>query len=265
MIDQAPAPRAKKSLGQHFLRDRSICERIVGLLQCGPDDRILEIGPGPGALTKILENIPRAGLLALEKDAFWARERNNANCQAILMDALRFDWTRLCGKWKIIGNLPYNVASPLIWDLVAQIPRGARAVFMVQKEVARRIAARPGSREYGALSVWIQYHAIPRLAFNVGPGAFRPPPKVDSTVFSLEFPPLEKEANPAHLAALLKICFQNRRKQLGTIFRKANLPENLLEGYDKMLRPENLCVDDFALIAERGQELLAARQIAKAE
>lgn len=258
MIEKQARPRAKKSLGQHFLHDRAICERIVALLRCGPQDNILEIGPGPGALTKILEDIPPAFLLALEKDGFWAHERNSSNCQAILMDALRFDWTRLAGNWKIIGNLPYNVASPLIWDLVAQIPRkdAPRAVFMVQKEVARRIAAKPGSKEYGALSVWVQYHARPRLAFNVGPGAFSPPPKVDSTVFILEFPEMEKEQNPAQLSALLKICFQNRRKQLGTIFRNANLPESLLAGFDTKLRPENLDVDDFALIARRGRELL---------
>ena len=250
-------PKAKKSLGQHFLHDRQICQRIVALLQCAPSDRILEIGPGPGALTNILEALSPARLLALEKDPWWAAERNTPRCQAILTDALTFDWSRLDG-WKIIGNLPYNVASPLIWDIVSQSRNLQKAVFMVQKEVGRRIAASPGNKDYGALSVWVHYHAKTRLAFTVGPGAFNPPPKVDSAVITLE--PLKKRPkNPLRLAALLKICFQNRRKQIGSIFRRANLPFSLLDGLDPQLRPENLGVEDFAQIAEKGRDLLAAK------
>lgn len=252
-------PKAKKSLGQHFLHDVRICRRIVALLAPRAGDCILEIGPGPGALTGLLEAAEPARFLALEKDPYWAMERNNANCQAVLIDALRFDWQRLANAgrdWKIIGNLPYNVASPLIWDIVSLGANFSRAVFMVQKEVAMRITARPGGKDYGALSVWVQYHAAARPAFTVGPGAFKPPPRVDSAVFSLE-PLMGREKNPPHLAALLKICFQNRRKQLGSIFRRANLPENLLAGCDPQLRPENLSVDDFAKIAEKGREIFA--------
>lgn len=258
-------PKAKKSLGQHFLHDQQICKRIVALLQSKPNDNVLEIGPGPGALTKILEKAELANFVVLEKDPYWAKERNNALCQAILIDALNFDWQRLaCANnldkntaWKLIGNLPYNVASPLIWDIVSQAQNVQRAVFMVQKEVGQRITAKPGGKEYGALSVWVQYHATSRLAFTVGKGAFNPAPKIDSAVIVLELKS-ERPKNPQHLANLLHICFQNRRKQLGSIFRMANLPESILAGRDPKLRPENLSVEDFASIAEHGREFLGS-------
>ena len=248
------APRVKKSLGQHFLRHEGVCRRIAGLLKPGHEDRLLEIGPGPGALTRALEAQPHKSLLLLEKDRHWAAERQRlaaSGTQAVLMDALRFDWSRLTPEagWKIAGNLPYNVASPLIWDIVSQ--SGAqRCVFMVQKEVGLRLAAVPGSRQYGALSVWVQAHSRPRLEFSLGPGAFSPPPKVDSAV--LTFRPLSLEVRPRHpamLERLLRICFQQRRKQLGGIFARAGLGWLAAElpglGLEPHLRPEALPVEAF--------------------
>lgn len=249
-------PRLKKSLGQHFLRDRGISGRIVDLLQIEKTDTVIEIGPGAGALSDIIYRRGPKNFVVLEKDAHWANERHNSGCQAILTDALLFDWQRLPKGCKIIGNLPYNVASPLIWDIVSLAPEPARAVFMVQKEVASRLAASPGSRAYGALSVWTQSHARVSPAFTVGPGAFLPPPKVDSAVFSLDFANITLSIAPRALAALLHLCFQNRRKQIGGIFRRAKLPESLLEGFDPALRPENLTVQDFNLIAQRGKKFL---------
>ncbi|WP_165076683.1 MULTISPECIES: 16S rRNA (adenine(1518)-N(6)/adenine(1519)-N(6))-dimethyltransferase RsmA [unclassified Desulfovibrio] len=264
MSPAAPeAPRAKKSLGQHFLRNEGICQRIAALLRPQAGDTVLEIGPGPGALTRALEAQPHERLLLLEKDRYWAAERQReaaAGTQAVLMDALRFDWRRLSPEagWKIAGNLPYNVASPLIWDIVSQ-SGAARCVFMVQKEVGQRLCAAPGSRQYGALSVWVQAYSRPRLEFILGPGAFSPPPKVDSAVLS--FTPLPQEARPRHPAALerlLRTCFQQRRKQLGGVFARAGLAElagALPElGLSPQLRPEALSVADFlrlsALLAE---------------
>jgi 16S rRNA (adenine1518-N6/adenine1519-N6)-dimethyltransferase len=252
-------PRAKKSLGQHFLTQRSICERIVGLLHSTADDNIIEIGPGPGALTSILQELPIRQLILLEKDTHWARERHkrgNARTQAVLTDALTMDWSRIQPNksWKIIGNLPYNVASPLIWDIVSQCSGLQRAVFMVQKEVGERLAAAPSCKDYGGLSVWVQSYVKPTWGFTVGPGAFSPPPKVDSAVLS--FVPLPKEdlpKQPEKLAKLIKLCFQQRRKQLGSIFRQqglsalaARLPEL---GIEPQLRPENLSPQQFQAIA----------------
>lgn len=256
-MDQ-PAPRAKKSLGQHFLRNEGVCRRIAALLAPQPEDKVLEIGPGPGALTRALETQPHARLLLLEKDRHWAVERQRhaaPGTQAVLMDALRFDWRRLpaADGWKIAGNLPYNVASPLIWDIVS-LGAASRCVFMVQKEVGQRLAAAPGTRQYGALSVWVQAHARPRLEFTLGPGAFSPPPKVDSAVLS--FTPLPGAARPRHpqaLERLLRICFQQRRKQLGGIFARAGLAwlaEALPgQGLTPQLRPEALPVEAFLRLA----------------
>lgn len=253
------APRPKKSLGQHFLRNEGVCRRIAQLVQPGPADRLLEIGPGPGALTRALEAQPHKSLLLLEKDRHWAAERQRLaapHTQAVLMDALRFDWRRLSpgASWKVVGNLPYNVASPLIWDIVSQ--SGAeRCVFMVQKEVGLRLAAAPGSRQYGALSVWVQAHSRPRLEFSLGPGAFSPPPKVDSAVVSfMPVAPAARPRHPALLERLLRICFQQRRKQLGGIFARAGLgwlAARLPElGLSPQLRPEALPVEAFLRLSE---------------
>ncbi|MEG2171921.1 MAG: 16S rRNA (adenine(1518)-N(6)/adenine(1519)-N(6))-dimethyltransferase RsmA [Desulfovibrionaceae bacterium] len=250
--------RAKKSLGQHFLRDPQISERIVRLLQCSADDAIIEIGPGPGALTQILQQQVFTSLLLLEKDTHWAAVRQkfaDTRTQAVLMDALTFDWKKLLADrpWKIIGNLPYNVASPLMWDIFSQAAGLRRAVFMVQKEVGQRLAAPPDSAHYGGLSVWVQSFVVPHWAFVVGPNAFSPPPKVDSAVVS--FTPLAPEKWPADsekLAWLIKICFQNRRKQLGSIFRQngiLHLMEKLEAlGINPQRRPETLSPKDFQQI-----------------
>lgn len=248
-------PYLKKSLGQHFLASKEICKKIVSLVDPAPEDQILEIGPGGGALTAPLLAAPHERLLLIEKDRWWANERLNAGGAEVLeMDALNFNWQELCisGVWKLTGNLPYNVASPLIWNIVAQCRCYERAVFMVQKEVGERICAAPDSRMYGALSVWVQCHARARLAFSVPPGAFRPPPKVDSAVVAL-FPVQMLPEYPQRLKRLLNVCFQQRRKQLGSIFRKAGLAI-LIDGLERLginshARPENLTCADFLQLA----------------
>lgn len=275
---QATSLRAKKSLGQHFLNAPGICRRICALLEPEPSDIILEIGPGRGALTAWLEEAPHSLLILLEKDRDLARERHLAahdgtGAQArpltILTDACTFAWQRLGQlpglarssdsampghKLKIVGNLPYNVASRLIWDIVSQAPIRL-AAFMVQKEVAQRLAASPGNGHYGMLSVWVQAFTRASLEFVVPPGMFRPPPKVDSAVVLLRPRPASQHpACPRALARLLQITFQKRRKQIGGIFRETRLPE-LLEaleklGLDPQLRPEDLGVEDFCRLAE---------------
>jgi 16S rRNA (adenine1518-N6/adenine1519-N6)-dimethyltransferase len=198
----------------------------VQLLEIGPGDRVLEIGPGPGVLSALLRAANPARLLLVEKDSYWAAERQKAgDGQVVLMDAMHFAWNRITSErpWKIIGNLPYNVASPLLWDLASQASGLQRAVCMVQKEVALRIVASPGTKNYGALSVWLQSFTRPQLVFTVGPGAFTPPPKVDSgLVLFVPLPPAQRAQQPGPLASLLKMCFQNRRKQLRSIFRMHN-------------------------------------------
>ena len=254
---RAPAPAAKKSLGQHFLRQPAICRRIVDLIAPAAEDNILEIGPGPGALTTVMEALPHARLLLLEKDEHWARTRaaeGGPRTEARCADALAFPWEELEGPWKLIGNLPYNVASPLIWDIASRCRALTRAAFMVQKEVGERLAAAPGSRHYGALSVWVQAWLKARVEFTVGPGAFSPPPKVDSAVLS--FTPLPRDVLPPHpgeLAEVIRLCFSQRRKQLGGVLRRQG-EEGLLAALEAMgvpltARAEELDVGQFLTLA----------------
>ncbi|MGN1038003.1 MAG: ribosomal RNA small subunit methyltransferase A, partial [Mailhella sp.] len=137
-IDLFAPAKAKKSLGQHFLRDENAIRRIVDLLRAEEGDQLMEIGPGPGALTSLLRTLPWQKLILLEKDEHYAREhaqRPMKGLEVIAGDALRYPWESLAGPWKIAGNLPYNVASPLMWDIVSRTPHLSRAVFMIQKEV----------------------------------------------------------------------------------------------------------------------------------
>lgn len=248
--------KAKKSLGQNFLVNVGVARKIVGLLDPQPDEMILEIGPGRGALTSLLAAEPLKTLLLLEKDWELTRPLTElGDATALNIDALTFPWEKLgaLGSWKLIGNLPYNVASPILWDIASLCDGYTLGVFMVQKEAAERIVAAPGGKNYGALSVWIQSFAHPRYEFTVKPNSFRPAPKVESAVISLR-PASEKPTNPASLKNLLSICFQNRRKQAATIFKKNNL-ESLVGrleelGYDAGTRPERISVPAFNALAE---------------
>jgi 16S rRNA (adenine1518-N6/adenine1519-N6)-dimethyltransferase len=195
-------------------------------------------------------------------------------------DALTLPFERFAPGWKIIGNLPYNIASPLLWELFSRMPAPARAVFMLQKEVGLRLTAVPGSRAYGALSVWLQSFTRPRAAFVVPPHVFHPRPKVDSLVLLFEphvpRPPDEKDdarsrtptnpscvparrsrppaglsCSPADLAHVLHACFRMRRKQMGNIAASCGVAPQALEalGLDPRSRPENLTPEDFRRLA----------------
>ncbi len=199
-----------------------------------------------------------ADLLVLEKDLELARllRRRPHPPGVIAGDALHFDWERLkpLGALKIIGNLPYNIASPLIWNLVAGLGRYTKMVFCIQREVAQRIRSKPGSREYGALSVWIQSFARVQLEFYIGRNVFHPRPKVDSAVISLT--PLDadqKAKNQDKLMHILRICFQKRRKQLSTILKPYWHPDldNWLQkqGLQASIRPEKLSPQHFQEIS----------------
>lgn len=250
---------AKKRFGQHFLHDKGVCARIVAALGIEPGDRVLEIGPGHGALSTLIAQAGPGLYAAVERDLPLALELRH-KCPGVLplaADALAVRWERLepPGGWKIIGNLPYNVASPLMWDILSTAPGLARAVFMIQKEVGERIVAAPGSGAYGALSVWLQSFAAPRLEFIVPPQVFVPRPKVDSAVLS--FVPLgaaRGRFDPARLSRLLKVCFQQRRKQLQRILRgylQGDVPALLTGlGLDPAARPENLAPEDFHMLSE---------------
>ena len=270
--EKGPKPLAKKSLGQNFLQDANIARKIVATLHIEPTDAVLEIGPGPGALSVHIEESSPSRYLLLEKDRAWAAfhaEQRGLSVQqasavalqsletepcgrAVLEgDALRVLWEDFIGPWKVVGNLPYNVASPMMWELFSRMPQLQRAVFMVQKEVGERLAAKPGTGKYGALSVWVQSFVQPKIEFIVPPQVFYPRPKVHSAVLS--FTPLGTPCAfvPEALATLIKTCFQARRKQLGSIFKEdVNVLDALQHrGIAHNARPETLSPADFHFVS----------------
>jgi 16S rRNA (adenine1518-N6/adenine1519-N6)-dimethyltransferase len=255
---EAFAP-AKRSLGQNFLVDPNIAGKIVSRLGIGPNDTVIEIGPGRGALAgPILAARPRA-YLALEKDRELAARlpREHPGAHPAMVDALRLDWSRLDALEgvKLVGNLPYNIASPLLWDICCGASRFVVGVFMVQHEVALRLCAAPGGRQFGALTAWTSSFARFEYCFKVSPGVFRPRPKVDSAVVAVTpLPAGERPADPAGLSVLLKRLFSLRRKQLAGILKPC-WDDALAEacaglGIDGRVRPETLSPQQFQGLAK---------------
>ena len=216
-------PRAKRRLGQHFLTDRRILERIADALEPTAADTVLEIGPGPGGLTETLAE--RAGrLVAIEKDAdlIPALRARVPAAEIVEGDALDADWHALAGPDPLVaGNIPYNITSPLI-DKALVPPRPRRIVFLVQKEVADRVGAAPGAGAYGALSVGVQAVARAERLFTVPAGAFHPRPQVDSAVLRLTplAEPTVSDAEVEPFRRLVVGLFGFRRKQLGRGLRE---------------------------------------------
>jgi 16S rRNA (adenine1518-N6/adenine1519-N6)-dimethyltransferase len=229
-------PRAKRRLGQHFLADPRILARIADALEAGPADRVLEIGPGPGGLTRPL--LARAGqVTAIEKDRDLIsplRERF-PNLRVVEGDALDLDWHQLVqSPFLVTGNIPYNITSPLL-DKALLPPRPQRIVFLVQKEVADRVTAEAGTPEYGALSIGIQVVAKPERLFTVPAGAFHPRPKVDSAVLRLtplSDPPIADRERESFRALVVGL-FGFRRKQMLRALRE-------LTGWDALTVSELL-------------------------
>jgi 16S rRNA (adenine1518-N6/adenine1519-N6)-dimethyltransferase len=260
-----PAP-AKKSLGQNFLIDRSHQQRIIAALDLEPTDVVVEIGPGRGALTQHLAG--RVGRLVLvELDdalaAHWQAELGSrADVEVRHQDVLTLDLAALGTppeNLKIVGNIPYNITSPLVFHLLARDQRAGLIVLMVQREVADRMLAPAGGRQYGALSVGVQTAAVAERLFQVPAGAFRPVPRVDSTVIRLrpQRPPQLTPGEERDLRELTRTVFRWRRKQLQRILRAAPgyllSPEQLAElasaGFDPVARPESLPPAEFIRLA----------------
>lgn len=257
---------AKKSLGQNFILDLNLTGRIARAARPFADITIVEIGPGPGGLTRALLAEGAGHVLAVEKDArclpalAMIAERYPGRLHVIEADALEVDWPALLppgGRGRIIANLPYSVATPLLTGWLKTEPWPPwwdRMVLMFQREVAERIVAEPGGKAYGRLAVLAQWRTRPRILFHLPPRAFTPPPKVESTL--VEFLPREEPApagGAARLEALTAAAFGQRRKMLraslkgmpGALEALASL------GIDASLRAEQISVGDFCAIAER--------------
>lgn len=247
--------RPNKRLGQHFLADVNILGRIADALEPTESDVVLEIGPGKGSLTEIL--LARGvKVIAIEKDRRLA-EALRGNAQVVQGDALELDWHGLVmGRFKVVGNIPYNITSPLIEKALTP-PLPERIVFLVQLEVARRIAAAPGSKTYGGLSIGVQAQCRVEELFTVLPGSFRPPPKVKSALLRLTplAEPLVRAEEVLALRAFVAACFSRRRKQLHNAVPGATAAGLTALGFDPKARPETLAPADFVRLLRWSQQL----------
>lgn len=248
--------RPKKRLGQHFLRDPATAARLAALLRPRPDESILEIGPGEGILTHHLAALHAPRFVAVEFDAdavaLLQRQSWPGGTRIVHSDFLAWPLPPGSDPWVWAGNLPYQITSPILFRLLAERERVRRAVFMMQREVAQRIASPPGTRECGILSVLLGAWYSFETGFDLGPGAFRPPPKVWSRVIALERKPHPPAVDFAALLAVVKAGFGQRRKQLANTLRPLDLD---LPPAWAALRAENLSLDQWLELA--GQ--LAAR------
>lgn len=265
--------RPRRSLGQNFLVDANLQRKIVEALGAGPADEVLEIGSGRGALTRHLVGSVRR-LVLVELDHRLAADLEEAHGErddvhVVHGDILELDRSALAEDPEallVVGNIPYNITSPILFDILER-PRPSRAILMVQREVADRVLAAPGTREYGALAVGVQSVARVERVMHVPRKAFRPVPRVDSTVIRivpLRPPPLTIE-DERRLRALTRMIFQWRRKQIQKTLRRhpdAALSRDVVEGVARMggwdfsRRPETFTPQDLMrmarLLAEGG-------------
>ncbi|MBW4934620.1 16S rRNA (adenine(1518)-N(6)/adenine(1519)-N(6))-dimethyltransferase RsmA [Marinobacter sp. F4206] len=259
-MSNKPGHQARKRFGQNFLHDPGVIERIVRAINPKPDDAIVEIGPGLGAITEeILAVNPRLQVVELDRDLIPVLRTKFFNYPEFRIheaDALKFDFSQLVeggNRLRIIGNLPYNISTPLIFHLLGQAGVVKDMHFMLQKEVVQRLAAVSGDNNYGRLGIMAQYFCKVQPLFEVGPGAFRPAPKVDSAIVRLV--PHETLPHPAKdlgtLQAVVRSAFNARRKTLRKALGGMISVEQLQSlGINDGLRPENLSLADYVLIAD---------------
>lgn len=241
----------KKRFGQHFLTNKSILQRIIQLAHLSPDDTVVEIGPGKGTLTAELAGAAqRVIAIEIDRDLIPAlRATVASNVEIVEGDALDVDLPR--DPFHVVSNLPYNVTTPLFKRFIQDRDRIIAVTVMIQKEVADRLAAKPRTKTYGPLSVLIQYYADVKYGFTVPPGAFSPPPKVDSAVIRLEWK--AEVANATAFTDFVHQAFSSRRKTLannllsmfGSLGREEILRRLEKAGIESNARPEQLSVAEF--------------------
>lgn len=249
----------RKRFGQHFLCDQGIIHRIVQAIRPSHRDHLIEIGPGQGAMTlPLMKQAKALEVIELDRDLIEemsGRVQPHGSLVVHNQDVLTFDFTaakkdpRLL---RVVGNLPYNISTPLIFHLLDHAAVIHDMVFMLQKEVADRLAARPGTSDYGRLSVMVQYHCQVDVLFDVPPSAFYPPPKVDSSIIRITpYPTLPHPAkDEATFANIVKLSFAQRRKTLRNNLKSLlNDTDWATLGIDPGLRAETLTVAEFVRIA----------------
>ena len=248
----------RKRFGQHFLIDTYVIDRIIDLIALSPSDHVLEIGPGEGVITALLiASGAQVEAVEIDRDLaarLRARFAHANNFRLHCVDILKFNLDNLAspaGGWKVVGNLPYNISTPLIMRLLEHTGTFSSLTLMVQREVAERMAASAGSKTYGRLSVMVQRRCRIDAALHIGPDSFRPPPKVDSTIVVLRpHVAVLDEGFEAWLGELVRMAFSTRRKTLANALRAlADSGAFARAGIDSGLRAEQLAVADFVRLA----------------
>ena len=245
----------KKSLGQHFLNDVQICLQIKAALEDAPIDQLLEIGPGAGALTQHILDLPKQAFKAVELDrekvAYLLHTYPQLEGKLINEDFLETAFP-FEGQFTLVGNFPYNISTQIVFKTLEYREQIPFFVGMFQKEVAERICEPPGSKKYGILSVLAQIFYNTTYLFSVPPHVFSPPPKVDSAVMQMvRKEDFNLDCDEGLLFKIVKLSFQQRRKTLRNSLKTLNLPDILREDTIFDLRPEKLSGDDFIQLTKR--------------
>jgi|WetSurMetagenome_2_1015567.scaffolds.fasta_scaffold00105_14 16S rRNA (adenine1518-N6/adenine1519-N6)-dimethyltransferase len=248
----------RKSLGQNFLFDPSILEKIVGASGISADDTVVEIGPGPGRLTRLLAKAARR-VVAIELDSRLYENLKDEmagleNVELVCGDALKYNYETI-GPFRVVSNIPYYITTPLIFKLIEARSSLISMTLTIQKEVAERIVAGPGTKDYGALSLGVQYHAAPEIKFVIPAAAFRPVPKVDSAVIRMDIrkTPRVVIADEGLFFRIIRAGFSQRRKTLSNSLKPlfGDIKDILANiGIDANRRAETLSMEEFAGLAE---------------
>jgi len=248
----------KKHLGQNFLFNPSILSDIVHVADLSEEDTVLEIGPGPGRLTRILaESVSK--LIAIELDPeLYERLKGDfiaySNVEIIHGDALKFPFESI-REFKVVANIPYYITTPIIFRLIDAREHVRSMTLTIQKEVAQRIAAAPGGKDYGVLSIMVQYFAEAELKFIIPREEFRPVPKVDSAVVHIKMltEPRVQVLEEKLFFRVIKTAFSQRRKTLSNSLKgvRADIKDVLtISGIDPQRRPETLSIEEFARLSD---------------
>lgn len=247
--------KPKKYLGQHFLKDENIALKIVDALDAN-EQNVLEIGPGTGVLSKYLLERYGTRLFLIDVDtesiAYLRSHFDLPHDHIIEADYLKKDLSDILGdEYAVIGNFPYNISSQIFFRILEERNKVKEVVCMLQKEVARRLASPPGSKEYGILSVLLQAYYSFEYLFTVPPGVFNPPPKVNSGVIRLVRNNVDRlECDESLFKKVVKQGFQNRRKTLRNALKPLNLPIQVIEEDVLNKRAETLSVNDFVQLTK---------------
>ncbi len=246
--------KPKKHLGQHFLTDQGIALRITELLRAESSDQVVEIGPGKGVLSQyLMEQFENLRLIEVDPEAitYLTATFDPSKFELVHQDILKWDWAQgTPPDSHFIGNLPYNISSPIFFKLLEHQPQVKEAVFMIQKEVAQRICEGPGSKTYGILSVLLGAYFELEYAFTVGPGAFHPPPKVQSAVIRLTRRDNPPEVEFPQLKRVVKQAFSQRRKTLRNALKGLSFKDFEEKAFWMTKRAEQLGVADFVKLTK---------------